>query len=600
MSSTSSIENATSPLCRLEGALIVIKENLAIFSASEYSKVADLVKIYHVHNQKTSENLFNYLNKRSSKHSIDHILLGFSLEHGIGTIPNLRKAFLEFQKGANAKDSLGQFFLGRCYGNGIGTSQDQGKAYELYSKQQRRKIRLHKNLLEIVIFMHGEQQKIQKKHLNSIQKQQRREIQIHKTILHLAIKMNGKLQKIQKKHLNSIQKLQRRVIHLHNTILQFVMLMEKERQKIQKKHLNSIQKLQRRDIQMRNSILHFVMIMDWEQRKIRKKHLNSIQKVVNNSACFEAILDQLPDEFKCLKCGNSSIMFPSSTICLLCDANNILDADLPKCPECYSPSKDPFWCASCESSRFSKTWGTWTSGNSNVDQYIEYTQRVSESFRGCLEWISPDEIEILNEVGEGGFGVVKEGRWERGKILFWDKKNQKYERSGVTRVALKYLKNSQKMAYNNTIEIVAHLKCASCKYILQCYGITKDATSNEIAMVLPFAEHGDLKAFLKVKGHNISICLVINRLSNTDEKLRKDITPLGQHLYSAVDTLSIRELTWKDPLASQIINDDSELVERLPKNLKKAFMKPARQMKPTLYTEGQRNVWISYFAVYAL
>ncbi|CAG8658650.1 1098_t:CDS:2, partial [Paraglomus occultum] len=37
-----------------------------------------------------------------------------------------------------------------------------------------------------------------------------------------------------------------------------------------------------------------------------------------------------------------------------------------------------------------------------------------------------------------------------------------------------------------------------------------------------------------------------------------------------------------DPLASQIISDDSKLVEELPKNLKKAFMKPARLMKPIL------------------
>ncbi|KAG9285135.1 hypothetical protein G9A89_008482 [Geosiphon pyriformis] len=119
-SSTSSIQN--------EGAFPVIKESLAIFPANEYSKVADLVKIHLVHNQQTPENLFNYLKNKSSKRSIDHILLGFSLEHGIGTIPNLTKVFLEYQKAANTKDSLGQFFLGRCYDNGT------EKAFELYLK----------------------------------------------------------------------------------------------------------------------------------------------------------------------------------------------------------------------------------------------------------------------------------------------------------------------------------------------------------------------------------------------------------------------------------------------------------------------------------
>ncbi|KAG9300642.1 hypothetical protein G9A89_023440 [Geosiphon pyriformis] len=54
------------------------------------------------------------------------------------------------------------------------------------------------------------------------------------------------------------------------------------------------------------------------------------------------------------------------------------------------------------------------------------------------------------------------------------------------------------MEYVNSIEFIAHLKCASGKYILECYGITRDVTTDEFVMVLPFAEHGDLRAFLKV------------------------------------------------------------------------------------------------------
>ncbi|KAG9290979.1 hypothetical protein G9A89_000134 [Geosiphon pyriformis] len=134
MSSKSSIENATSPLDWLEGVLIVIKENLASFPADEYSKVANLVKKYLERNQKKPENLFNHLKNKSLKHSIDYVLLGFFLEHRIGTISNLTKAFLEFQKAANAEDSFGQLFLGDCYSNGIGVSQNRGKAFELYSK----------------------------------------------------------------------------------------------------------------------------------------------------------------------------------------------------------------------------------------------------------------------------------------------------------------------------------------------------------------------------------------------------------------------------------------------------------------------------------
>ncbi|CAJ0827499.1 4704_t:CDS:2 [Entrophospora sp. SA101] len=71
-----------------------------------------------------------------------------------------------------------------------------------------------------------------------------------------------------------------------------------------------------------------------------------------------------------------------------------------------------------------------------------------------------------------------------------------------------------------------------------------------------------------------------NNINKLKDKLKKESTPLYRKLYSAVDALSINEMTWKDPLASQVISDKSELVNRLNVNLKKAFQKPARQMKP--------------------
>jgi hypothetical protein len=55
-------------------------------------------------------------------------------------------------------------------------------------------------------------------------------------------------------------------------------------------------------------------------------------------------------------------------------------------------------------------------------------------------------------------------------------------------------------------------------------------------------------------------------------KLRKNTSQLYHHLFSGVNKVSVSELTWKDPLANQVINDDSDLVEKLPERLKEAFM----------------------------
>jgi hypothetical protein len=61
-------------------------------------------------------------------------------------------------------------------------------------------------------------------------------------------------------------------------------------------------------------------------------------------------------------------------------------------------------------------------------------------------------------------------------------------------------------------------------------------------------------------------------INELKRKLGKDTSPLYQHLYSGVNKIHIQELTWKDPLASQVISDKSELVNQLPGNFKKGFM----------------------------
>ncbi|KAG9298331.1 hypothetical protein G9A89_002819 [Geosiphon pyriformis] len=878
MSSTSSIEKTTSSLEWLEEALIVIKENLSIFPASEYSKVADLVKRYLVRNQKTPENLFNCLKNKSSKRSIDYILLGFSLEHGIGTIPNLTRAFLGFQKAAKGKDSFGQFFLGYCYNNGIGTLQDRGKAFEFYSKaaeagntnaqcnlglcyrngwgttknlekafelyskaaqvgdtnaqynlglcyrngwgttkNEGKAFELYSKAAEAgntnaqsnlgVCYQNGwgttknlekafelyskaaeagntnaqynlgwcydngrgTTKNLEKAfelyskaaeagHTNAqynlglcyrngwgTTRNLEKAFELYSKAAeagHTKAQLNlglcydngwGTTKNLEKafelyskaaeaghtnaqsnlgvcyqngwgttKNLEKAFELYSKAAEAGHTKAQYNLglcydngwgttkNLEKAFELYSKAaeagHTNAQYSLglcyrngwgttkneekafelyskaaesgdsgaqfslalcydngwgttknEEKAFELYSkaaeagSLLGKIKIGTYRNRLEIKKDLEkagnpspqtnigthygnrwrtaknlenefeSFLKVAkagnqneqyNLGWCyqngwgttknlekafeiyskaaeannlidrgdfadlngldqdhlelfilqfqnrglrtpdnskgefldFEAFFDELSDEFKCLKCGNLGIIISGSPICPFCDTdksdNNLFEAGLPKCLECDRTLKDPLWCRSCEKSRFLNIWETWSSGNNNIDQYINHTQQISESSRGCLEWISPDEIEFLDKVGEGGFGFVKKGSWEKGKILFWDKKNQKYERSGVTKVALKYLKDSQNIKYINSDEFIAHLKSASCKYILQCYGITKDATTDEFIMVLPFAEHGDLIAFLKMNENTLTWEMVLRILFQIASGLR--------------------------------------------------------------------------------
>ncbi|RHZ81530.1 hypothetical protein Glove_119g17 [Diversispora epigaea] len=55
-------------------------------------------------------------------------------------------------------------------------------------------------------------------------------------------------------------------------------------------------------------------------------------------------------------------------------------------------------------------------------------------------------------------------------------------------------------------------------------------------------------------------------------KLKKNPAQLHQYLFSSINKVSISELTWEDPLASQVISDDSDLVLNLPIQLRDSFM----------------------------
>ena len=68
---------------------------------------------------------------------------------------------------------------------------------------------------------------------------------------------------------------------------------------------------------------------------------------------------------------------------------------------------------------------------------------------------------------------------------------------------------------------------------------------------------------------SIQIRSNINKLKS---KLKKNTSTLYQHLFSAVNWVSTDELTWKVPLGSQVIADESDIIKKLPKQLRENFM----------------------------
>ncbi|KAG9288683.1 hypothetical protein G9A89_004302 [Geosiphon pyriformis] len=442
------------------------------------------------------------------------INLGLCYDNGWGTNINSEKAFELFSKAAEAGNTNAQTRLGNCYLNGWGTTKNEEKAFELYSKvAEAGNTTAYYDLGNCYIYGRGTTKNLEKGielyskaaaagnllakcQLNSYHRHRlemtKGLVKMGNLILETDIGTYHRNGWETTKNLEKTFELYFKTAETENTSAQynlgwcyqngwgttkdlkkaFELYLKADANKLS--YQNDFPDLYDRNLTLENQDDLERSILQFQYRGFKCLDISK-----GEFLDFEAFFNQLSDEFKCLKCGNLAIIMSESPMCPFCDTierDNIFKAGLPKCPECYSTLKDPLWCTSCEYSRISKSPGTWLSGNSHINQYINHTQSISVSCRGCLEWISPDEIKSLD----------------------------KHERSGVTKVALKYLRNSQSIEYINSDEFFAHLQTASCKYILECYGITKDVTTDEFIMVLPFAEHGDLKAFLKMNENTLT------------------------------------------------------------------------------------------------
>src|SRR5438045_5810503 len=90
---------------------------------------------------------------------------------------------------------------------------------------------------------------------------------------------------------------------------------------------------------------------------------------------------------------------------------------------CYNPPKK-LWCKECVPSCIIEGW---TSGNSEIDEFIKDTIRnaknryddyVTEKYPLFLEWVSFDRFEDIKPIGEGGFAKVYSAKWIDGKAYY--------------------------------------------------------------------------------------------------------------------------------------------------------------------------------------
>src|SRR5215469_1049388 len=98
------------------------------------------------------------------------------------------------------------------------------------------------------------------------------------------------------------------------------------------------------------------------------------------------------------------------------------------CEECNQKNTGIKWCKPCNAKHFRQNFENWTSGNVDIDRFIQDTQLSSNNNRRVLEWIPYDRFYDIKYIAKGGFGKVYRATWIDGYIRKWDIENQNWER----------------------------------------------------------------------------------------------------------------------------------------------------------------------------
>src|SRR6266536_923680 len=100
----------------------------------------------------------------------------------------------------------------------------------------------------------------------------------------------------------------------------------------------------------------------------------------------------------------------------------------------------------CDAKHFQENFKNWTSGNNDIDKFIQDTQLSEHTInyvRNALEWISYDKFYGIKYIKKSRFGKVYRANWIDGYINEWNNIDRNWKRKDQNMfVILKSLNNS--------------------------------------------------------------------------------------------------------------------------------------------------------------
>jgi hypothetical protein len=99
-----------------------------------------------------------------------------------------------------------------------------------------------------------------------------------------------------------------------------------------------------------------------------------------------------------------------------------------RCRECNEINTDNNWCLTCKAAHFRNDFDKWTSGNKEIDYFIQNTQIHAWSKWLVLEWYPWENFSKVKEIGKGGYGTVFRAKSKVRRIHKWDHQNNQWNR----------------------------------------------------------------------------------------------------------------------------------------------------------------------------
>ncbi|CAB4411488.1 unnamed protein product [Rhizophagus irregularis] len=122
------------------------------------------------------------------------------------------------------------------------------------------------------------------------------------------------------------------------------------------------------------------------------------------------------------------------------------------CKGCKQPKTTVSWCQSCSSKRFQEEFKNWTSGNPEIDKFIQSIQ-IKANKEQIIEWIEYKNFENVE-----------------------------------------YLARGVELLREAELHVIAN-ECGSVG-VIRCYGITKNPETNEFMMIMERGINGSLRQYL--------------------------------------------------------------------------------------------------------